>query len=185
MYRPVVIAAALLFAAAACSPPPGDDPPDTVGEPPVVTDITTIVPIVVDTDPPEVGTAPPGALFAGDPCTSLEEGDFSRTTIAGSGSGRLVDTIPVSIDACQYVVEAGGDQYDVVVSAQTQADFDATPASDVEVTEISGVGLEARGFDLGDRYEVIVHVDNGWFAVTTPDRTSAAFLARQAVRRAG
>jgi len=194
----VVALGALL--AAGCGDPSTEAPPDTVGALPEPTDIGTISPIIVDTVPPEVGTAPPGSIFGGDPCTALVAVDFSRVTFAAVGSGTLADFFPPSIDSCQYTVEVGDDQFVVVVQIRTQAEFedpvvdqpvDTQPgdtASDTTlpvIEEIDDIGNAARGVARGDDYEVIVAVDNGWFSVRTPDETSATYLAGRAATRAG
>ena len=65
------------------------------------------------------------------------------------------------------------------------SDDESTPDSVPKVTpeEIDDVGNAAVGVTQGNDYEVIVEVDNGWFSVRTPDRTSAAYLAGRAASR--
>jgi hypothetical protein len=181
----LALVAVVLGIAGACSEPDASPPTlDTVGAIPEPTDITTIVPIVEGTELPDLGTAPPGSLFGGDLCTALVARDFTRVTFGGEGSGQLTDQFPASVDSCQYVVEAGDEIFDVVVAARTGGDMDATQPTDVIVEELADIGDAAVGIDRGDRYEVIVAVDNGWFAVIGPDQTSAEFLALQAAARA-
>jgi len=202
----VVLALGVL--AAACADAPAAEPSDTVGQLPEPTDIGTISPIIVETLPPDLeGTAPPGSIFGGDPCTALVPADFTQVTFNAVGSGTLVDAFPPSIDSCQFTVEVGDDQYVVVVQIRTQSEFEspqgtpppdtspidsspidtATSTSAAEVTpdEIDDVGNAAVGVTQGTEYEVIVEVDNGWFSVRTPDATSATYLAGRAATRAG
>ena len=183
---------------AGCTDAPAAEPSETVGQLPEPTDIGTISPVIVETLPPDLeGTAPPGSIFGGDPCTALLPADFTQVTFDAVGSGTLIDTFPPSIDACQFTVEAGDEQYVVVVQIRTEAEFD-TPVPDttapvdtadttpeVVIEDIDDVGNAAVGVTRGDQYEVIVAVDNGWFSVRTPDATSASYLAGRAATRAG
>ena len=153
----IVALGALLLS---CGEPAGEATPDTVGALPEPTDIGTISPIIVDTIPPEIGTAPPGSIFGGDPCTALLPRDFSRVTFAGVGSGSLVDAFPPSIDSCQYTVSAADEQFVVVVQVRTAAEFEspahgatsgettagtADTTTELDIDEIDDVGNAARG----------------------------------------
>lgn len=183
--RAAFCAAAVLFCAS-CND--GDEPlpPDTVGSLPPSTPPSTLLPLEVETLPPDnTVTLTPDTLFAGDLCTALEEGDFLRTTIAGVGTGRLVDIGGLADDACGFVVRAGGDDYTVVVQAATAIDLEQPGPTDEIVEELDDIGLAAVGVTHGDgTYEVIVQVSNGYFSVTTPDGTSARYLAAAAADRA-
>ena len=194
------VAIALGALLVACTDAPAAEPSDTVGQLPEPTDIGTISPIIVETLPPDLdGTAPPGSIFGGDPCTALVPADFTQVTFDAAGSGTLVDTFPPSIDSCQFTVEVGDEQYVVLVQIRAEADFEtpvpdttapigtadtADTAPEVLVEEIDDVGNAAVGVTRGDQYEVIVAVDNGWFSVRAPDATSATYLAGRAATRA-
>lgn len=176
-----VVCAALV---PACASDPVEEPPATVGTVPLPEEVGTLLPVEVNTLPPDDSVSlPPDALFGGDLCTSLAASDFRRVTFAGAGAGALVDSFPASEDSCQFTVEAGGDEYVVVVRARAAADLDAPAGTDAEVEALTGIGESAVGVDRGDRYEVIVKVANGYFSVTAPDATSATFLAVRAADR--
>lgn len=148
-------------------------------------DVGTLLPIELDTLPSDVTTTlAPHTLFGGDPCTALDEDDFARVTFAGVGAGELIDVGAASLDSCLYTVEAGDEEFLVLVRARTAADLGVTSSTDVEVEELTGIGEAAIGIERGDVYEVIVEVSNGWFSVTAPEAASAEFLAKVAVDRA-
>ena len=145
----------------------------------------TLLPIELDTLPSDVTTTLlPGTLFGGDPCTALEEGDFARVTFAGVGAGELIDFGAASLDSCLYTVEAGDEEFAILVRVRTAADLGVTSSTDIEVEELSGIGEAAVGIERSDVYELIVEVSNGWFSVSAPDAASAKYLAKVAVDRA-
>lgn len=170
-------------AVGACSPPSDTEPPATVGSVPVESDQGTLLPVEVNTMPPDSTSLPPDALFGGDLCTALGAADVTTVTFAGRGTGRLVDSGAAAEDACQYDVEAGGEQFTVLVRARSRADFEQPASSGEQAEPIDGIGEAAVGVARGDGYEVIVQVPNGWFSVLAPDATSARFLAGVAAVR--
>jgi hypothetical protein len=151
----------------------------------------SVVPL---TQPPDVTpTVPAGTLFGGDPCTALVAADFSHTVIAREGTGNLTDSGALDADSCGYTVHAGSKDFTVTVEAITASEF-AKPAVTVGATPdgsvppraepLDGIGLAAKGIDLGATYQVVVQVKNGFFAVTAPDGASCRSLAAAAVRHA-
>ena len=183
--RRAVVAVLLASAVVAgCHGPAAEPVPNSVGSLPEPSDAGTLLPVVVVTDPPGEGTAPPGALFAGDFCTSLTEADISAVVFSGLGRGSLSDVPTAALDGCSYPVAAGGEEFSVVVTARSQADFAAPATGDEAIDELAGVGEAARGVTRASGYEVYVKVPNGWFSVLTPDATSATALARRAAERA-
>ncbi len=174
----------MMAVATGCAPS-SSAPPASGGTLPRPSDAGTLLPIDLDTLPSDVTTTlASDTLFGGDPCTALEEGDFARVTFAGAGAGELIDFVAASLDSCLYTVEAGGEEYVVLVRARMAADLGVTSSTDVEVEELTGIGEAAIGVERSDVYEVIVEVSNGWFSVTAPDAASAKYLARAAVERA-
>jgi hypothetical protein len=131
---------------------------------------------------------PADALFGGDPCTALTDADFRGVSLGGSGSGRVTDTAALSADSCQYLLQVGTREYEVVVQVQSPTDFLNPGVTDEVVDELDGPGLAARGVTHatadGEEYEVIVKVENGFFSVTAPDQASAVALATKAEPRA-
>jgi|CXWK01.1.fsa_nt_gi hypothetical protein len=165
--------------------PSSSEPPASGGTLPRPSDVGTLLPVELDTLPSDVTTTLlPDTLFSGDPCTALEEGDFARVTFAGIGTGELIDFGAASLDSCLYTVEAGDEEFAILVRARTAADLGVTSSTDIEVEELIGIGEAAVGIERSDAYEVIVEVSNGWFSVTAPDAASAKYLARVAVDRA-
>lgn len=169
---------------AACDGPAEDPVPNTVGSLPEPSDPGTLLPVVVETDPPGEGTAPPGALFAGNFCSALTEDDIGAVVFSGLGRGSVTDVPTVALDGCSYPVAAGGEDFFVVVTARSQGDFAGPGTTDEVIDELSGIGDAARGVNRANGYEVYVKVPNGWFSVLTPDATSATALARRAAERA-
>lgn len=180
---PLVLAS--VFALAACHSE-NADPTDTVGSIPIETTPTTLLPVVVDTLPPEVSTTlPAGLLFGGDLCTALTANDFARVPIGGSGTGDLIRQAPLSDDTCGYNVQLGRDEITIIVRARAASDADIPGADGSAPEPISGLGLEASVRELADgTFDVIVRVDNGWFSVNSIDRDSAIGFAQRAVTRA-
>lgn len=149
----------------------------------------TLLPVPNDTQPPDVTESlPPDALFGGDLCTALTEADFRGVSIDGRGAGEVTDSGALSADSCQYLVAVGSREYEVVVQVQSPGDFLNPGTTDEVVDELDGPGLAARGVthvtETGEEYEVLVKVENGFFSVTTPDRSSAVALATHAEPRA-
>lgn len=181
----VPIAALLLLFAGACSDA-DEEPPATVGAVPVDTATDTLLPVLADTLPPDVTvTIAPDTLFGGEPCTALVEADFRSVTFSGLGRGTLTAQNLLGEDMCGYDVTAGAEQFVVVVQAKSADDFDHPVTTAQEIDQFDDLGDEAIGVRRGDdRYEVIVHVSNGYFSVSTPDKTSARALAAVAADRA-
>jgi hypothetical protein len=149
----------------------------------------TLLPVPNDTQPPDVTESlPPDALFGGDVCTALTDDDFRGVSIDGRGAGRVTDSAALSEDSCQYLVQVGSREYEVVVQVQSPSDFLNPGVTGEVVDELDGPGLAARGVthttETGEEYEVIVKVGNGFFSVTAPDRASAVALATKAEPRA-
>lgn len=168
----VVVALALATALAGCGGEPAatdvsgltlplPSPPDTLLPPPD------------DTQPPDVtDSIPADAMFGGDVCTALEPDDFA-------GLGDVEDGGALSADSCEWTLDDG-----TVVVQLASADQFAQPAtSNEEIAPIDGVGLDAIGVDLGDRYRIFVQVENGYFSVTAPTRRIAERLAADAAER--
>ncbi len=152
---------------------------------PMPDDPGTLLPVPDNTLPSEISTTlPADALFGGDLCGALLAVDFTRTTLGGAGTGRLLSAEPLSEDSCAYTVAAGSKEFTVVVQARSQGDFLSPGTTDEVIDEINDLGLAARGVDHGDTYTVIVKVENGFFAVTAPERASAVSLAAAAIPRA-
>lgn len=177
--------AALLLFAAGCSGT-NDQPPDTVGAVPVDSETDTLLPVLADTLPADVTvTIAPDTLFGGEPCSALVEADFRNVTFAGLGRGTMTAQTMLGEDICGYDVTAGSQQFVVVVQAKSADDFDHPVTTAQEIDQFEGLGEEAIGVRRGDdAYEVIVHMTNGYFSVTAPDKTSARELAAVAADRA-
>ena len=161
-------------------------PPDTVGAVPLASDAGTLLPVQPDTvQPDNTATIAPGTLFNGDLCTALIDTDFRSVTIAGVSRGTLTAFSRFGEDTCGYDVRAGGTDYQVIVQAASADDFDHPVTTAQEIDKFADLGEEAIGVARGDdRYEVLVRVSNGFFGVTTPDKSSARALAGMAVERA-
>lgn len=177
----VVGVCAVAVATAGCHASQGsDDPPDTVGSLPIAEVATTLLPDVVVSYVPD-DTLPPGVLFAGQLCTALTADDFSGVVVAGAGRATLLQTQEVADDVCGFVVQAGGDEYTILVRARNVADFEQPATSDFDPEALTGIGEAAMGVARADdTYEVYVRVPNGYFSVNAPDRASALALARAA-----
>lgn len=171
---------AVTVAVTACSDSPGADPVDTVG---VITEptVTTLLPIVVDTESDLTSTVPPEVLFGGDLCSALTEAD-----IANAGVGTVVESAALSPDSCGWTVQSGRVYRDVIVQVRTAREYEQPlVAAGITIDQVRGVGIAAIGYVLPDRsYTVVVQTDNGYFAVTAPDETGAVGLARLAAARA-
>lgn len=161
------------------------DPTDTVGEVVIESAPTTLLPVVVDTEPPDVSTTlPQGLLFGGDLCSALTADDFARVPIDGNGTGDLIDQTPLSDDTCGYQLQLGRIEVTIMVQARQPSDFEVPGADGSAPEPVSGIGLEANVRELLDgTFDVIVHVDNGWFSVNSLDVASAVEFARRAVDR--
>ncbi len=152
---------------------------------PMPGDPDTLLPVPDNTLPSDISTTlPPDALFGGDLCTGLLAADFARTTFGGAGTGRLLSAEPLSEDSCAYTVAAGSKEFTIVLQARSQSDFLSPATTDEVIQEINDLGLAARGVDHGDTFTVIVKVENGFFAVSAPERASAVSLAAAAIPRA-
>ena len=184
--RPRVVAACLVFAALAACHAESADPTDTVGVVPIESAPTTLLPVVVDTLPPDISTTlPQNLLFGGDPCAALVATDFTRVAIGASGTGDLIDQAPLSDDTCGYYVRLGRDEITIIVRARAASDLEVPGADGSAPESIAGLGLEANVRELVDgTFDVIVHVANGWFSVNSLDRESAVAFAERAVERA-
>lgn len=181
----IVACAAMLLSA--CSG--GDEETSGSATLPTPSAPDTLLPVPNDTQPPDVTESlPPDALFGGDLCTALTEDDFRGVSIDGRGAGRVTDSAALSADSCQYLVQVGSREYEVVVQVQSPGDFLNPGVTDEVVDELDGPGLAARGVThataAGEEYEVIVKVENGFFSVTAPDQASAVALATKAEPRA-
>ena len=179
---PLVIASVLALAACHSE---SADPTNTVGSIPIETTPTTLLPIVIDTAPPDVSTTlPAGLLFGGDLCSALTTNDFMQISIGALGTGELIDQVPLADDTCGYSVQLGRDEITIIVRARAASDA-GTPGADGGAPEpVSGLGLAASMRVLADgTFDVIVQVDNGWFSVSSIDRESAIGFALRAVTR--
>jgi hypothetical protein len=133
----------------------------------------TLHSVVVDTEPPDnTDTLPPDALFGGNLCGALERADTS-------GLGTFGVPELASTDSCVFQVGSGT----VVVQLATPDQFAKPGVEGQEIAPVDGVGLGAIGVDLTDRYQVFVHVENGYFSVTAADRRIAERLAKAAAGR--
>ena len=162
-----------------------EQPPDTVGAVPLVSEVATLLPVPVETLPPDnTATVPPGTIFGGNPCTALTEEDFASVVLAGAGSGTLSSSSLLAEDTCGFEVRAGGEDYQVIVQVASADEFDHPVTTAQPIDRFSELGEEAIGVARGDdRYEVIVRVSNGFFGVSSPDKASARALAAKAVER--
>ncbi|MFM2079233.1 MAG: hypothetical protein RJA49_3123 [Actinomycetota bacterium] len=134
----------------------------------------TLLPVIVDTEPPDVtDTLPADAMFGGDPCSALEHADFSGLGTAGAPN-------LLSTDACEFPLSGST----VLVQLASPDQFARPGTSGQEIAPVDGVGLDAIGVALGDRYEVFVQVENGYFSVTADTRATAVRLAKAAAGRA-
>ncbi len=179
----------VVCAALACSACSGNDD-ETSGSATLPTPSApdTLLPVPNDTQPPDVTESlPSDALFGGDLCTALTEDDFRDVVIDGRGAGRVADSGALSEDSCQYLLQVGAREYEVVVQVQSPSDFLNPGVADEVVDELDGPGLAARGVthatEIGQEYEVLVKVENGFFSVTSPDQASAVELATKAEPR--
>ena len=145
----------------------------------------TLLPVPDNTLAPDVtDTLPPDLLFGGNLCTALTAADIAAVPIAGSTGARLGEAISAADDQCQFDVLVGIRRVAITVKARSLADF-VTPSQTGEpIDEIKGLSLAARGVQHADTYEVLVKVDNGFFAVIAPDRPTAEALAERAIPRA-
>ena len=161
-------------------------PSDTVGSVPIVSEPATLLPVQLETLPPDnTETIAPGTLFNGSPCTALVDTDFRSVTFAGRGRGTLTSFSLLAEDTCGYEIRAGGQDFQVVVQVASADDFDHPVTTAQPIDKFSDLGQEAIGVARGDdHYEVIVRVGNGFFGITTPDKASARALAGRAVARA-
>lgn len=172
-----------LVVLSACSDAGPESIPVTVGSLPEPADPGTLLPVVVETAPPQDGTAPPGALFGGNLCTALTDVDLAAVNVGGD-RGELVGDPAATFDGCDYTLEVGSATVHVVVTARSQADFASPAFGDEAVDELDGLGEAARGVERSNGYEVYVKVSNGWFSVLAPTEASARALAVRAVPRA-
>ncbi|MGB8858600.1 MAG: hypothetical protein WCC60_05060 [Ilumatobacteraceae bacterium] len=183
--RHAVTLCAALLGLIACSGR-NEEPSVTVGVVPINSGTDTLLPVLADTVPPDnTVTIAPDTMFRGDPCSSLVEADFGSVTFAGASKGRLDAATRLSEDTCGYDVRAGTRSFTVVVQVESADGFDHPVATAQEIDQLTGIGDEAIGVRRGDDlYEVIVHVSNGYFSVSAPDKASARALAVIAVGRA-
>ncbi len=152
------------------------DAPSSSGQGPFPTPAApeTLLPVVYDTDPPDdTATLPADALFGGNTCTALVPADFA-------GLGAPGEPVLASADSCAFPLGDGN----VAVQLASPDQFSHPGNVDQEIAPVDGVGLDAIGVDLGDRYQVFVQVENGYFSVTAPDRRAAERLAKAAAGRA-
>lgn len=196
---------ALLLAVGCSGADPESLPPGTVGALPPPPTPPTLLPVVTGTDVVDTGTVPPDTLFGGNPCSALTDSDLrSAASLVppaatdptlpdddlGTGVTAVVTvdpaddgpvtTVAVSGDACAFQV-SDPVRYTALVRVIGVFDYESP---DLEM--LSGIGIEAKGGALveGDsRYTVLVKVDDGWFALEAPDRTTATRLARAAAGR--
>jgi hypothetical protein len=183
--RAAVPLSALLLLVASCSAT-NTEPPDTVGAVPVDSETDTLLPVLADTLPVDATVViAPETLFGGDPCSALVEGDFGNVTFAGVARGEMTAMNMLAEDTCSYDVSAGSKAFTVIVQAQSADDFDHPVTTAQEIDQLTGIGDEAIGVRRSDDlYEVIVHVSNGYFSVSAPDKNSARALAAVAADRA-
>lgn len=180
----VVLVVLLAGAVSSCT---GTSEPTPVsgGTLPEPSDPDTLLPVPIDSQPPDVtGSLPPDMLFGGDLCTALTADDIAAVPIAGSTGARLGETVSFADDQCNYDVQIGIRRVAITVKARSLDDFvNPSPAGEA-IDEIDGLGLAARGVQHLDGYELLVKVANGFFAVVAPDRATAEGLAKQAIARA-
>ena len=155
--------------------------------------IDTLFPPSRETIPIEDGTAPAGALFAGDMCTALTATDIDGVTFP-TGPATLREFGLLAVDRCQYLVDAGANSYYVEVQAVGPADFAAlvdgvgtsgTTGGEAVIEAIDDLGLVAFGLETGVGYQVSVQADQGYFQLSAPDRAAALLLATRALTHAG
>lgn len=202
----VVALVALALPAGCSGGDPESLPPGTVGALPTPPTPPTLLPVVTGTDVVDTGTVPPDTLFGGNPCSALSEAELRGAAAlvppaatdptvpddelgAGVTAAVTVDpaddgpvtTVAVSGDACAFQVTEPV-RYTALVRVIGVFDYE-TP--DLEM--LSGIGVEAKGGAVGeedgDRYVVLVKVDDGWFSLEAPDRATATRLARAAAGR--
>lgn len=181
-----VVLVVLLLAGAVSSCTGTSEPtPVSGGTLPEPSDPDTLLPVPIDSQPPDVtGSLPPDMLFGGDLCTALTADDIAAVPIAGSTGARLGETVSFADDQCNYDVQIGIRRVAITVKARSLDDFvNPSPAGEA-IDEIDGLGLAARGVQHLDGYELLVKVANGFFAVVAPDRATAEGLAKQAIARA-
>lgn len=201
-----VALAALALSAGCSGGDPESLPPGTVGALPTPPTPPTLLPVVTGTDVVDTGTVPPGTLFGGNPCSALTDsilrgaaslvppaatdptlpddelgaGVTAVVTVDPADDGP-VTTVAVSADACAFQV-TDPVRYTALVRVIGVFDYE-TP----DLEALSGIGVEAKGGvvngDAGDRYVVLVKVDDGWFSLEAPDRATALRLARAAAGR--
>ena len=86
----------------------------------------TLLPILDDTEPPDVvETVPTTALFHGDMCSALVRADFVR--VFGSGV-RVTDSGLLAVDTCRYLLSEGTRRFDVRVELSSTEEFTAPTA---------------------------------------------------------
>lgn len=193
----------------AAETPPGTvgavPPPPT---PETLLPLVTNTSVVVD----DTATVPADTLFGGDPCAALTEAELrgaasqvppsgtdptlpadetgasvTAATTVDTVDGGPVSTVAVSGDACQFRV-TDPVRYSVLVRVTTVFEYETPDATaddgtELEIVAIPGVGVEAKGIDWGDHFEVLVKVTDGWFVLEAPDRVTAARLAGDAADR--
>lgn len=186
-HRSLAAAVLVVLLAGAVSSCTGTSEPTPVsgGTLPEPSDPDTLLPVPIDSQPPDVtGSLPPDMLFGGDLCTALTADDIAAVPIAGSTGARLGETVSFADDQCNYDVQIGIRRVAITVKARSLDDFvNPSPAGEA-IDEIDGLGLAARGVQHLDGYELLVKVANGFFAVVAPDRATAEGLAKQAIARA-
>ncbi len=186
-HRSLAAAVLVVLLAGAVSSCTGTSEPTPVsgGTLPEPSDPDTLLPVPIDSEPPDVtGSLPPDMLFGGDLCTALTADDIAAVPIAGSTGARLGETVSFADDQCNYDVQIGIRRVAITVKARSLDDFvNPSPAGEA-IDEIDGLGLAARGVQHLDGYELLVKVANGFFAVVAPDRATAEGLAKQAIARA-
>lgn len=186
-HRSLAAAVLVVLLAGAVGSCTGTSEPTPVsgGTLPEPSDPDTLLPVPIDSQPPDVtGSLPPDMLFGGDLCTALSADDIAAVPIAGSTGARLGETVSFADDQCNYDVQIGIRRVAITVKARSLDDFvNPSPAGEA-IDEIDGLGLAARGVQHLDGYELLVKVANGFFAVVAPDRATAEGLAKQAIARA-
>ena len=123
MRRPsVILVAGMLLVAGACN---REDPTTSTafGSLPLPEQPDTLLPVLDDSQPPDVPeTLPPNALFGGDMCSALTTADFVH--VFGS-SVRVTESGLLAEDTCLYLLRQGSRVFDVRVELSSIDEFTA------------------------------------------------------------
>lgn len=138
---------------------PQPDPPDT------------LLPILDDTEPPEVtDTLPSTTLFHGDVCTALTQADFAH--VFGSAV-RLTDSGLLAVDTCLYLLREGSKRFDVRVELSSLQEFTAPTERNLpDAVPVLPTTVDTTPFDTGVGTAPTIPVDTG--LGTTPTSVAAS-----------